>query len=152
MSGIFSCLCDTKLFSNTRTLSYMSSHTAYENFIMPTKLGHSMDNENKLKWIIVIHGNWKNQNSGGHFKATSQTALPIQPTHHENGPNRLNWQCCLASSSKTAPTILIFWIAMGADYSFELISIVNWVPQFSMHNKSILGGDPAMILPNGKMC
>ena len=39
--------------------------------------------------------------------------------------NGLNWQCCLAGSSKTAPTILIFSIAMGADYSFELISIVH---------------------------
>ena len=36
--------------------------------------------------------------------------------------------------------ILIFSIAMGADYSFELIFIVHRVPQFSMHNKSILGG------------
>ena len=39
-----------------------------------------------------------------------------------------------------APTILIFSIAMGANSSFELISIVHWVPQFVMHNKSILGG------------
>ena len=38
------------------------------------------------------------------------------------------------------PTILIFSIVMGADYSFELISIVHWVPQFIMHNRSILGG------------
>ena len=36
--------------------------------------------------------------------------------------------------------ILIFSIAMGADYSFELISIIHWVRQFFMHNKSILGG------------
>ena len=38
-----------------------------------------------------------------------------------------------------APTILIFSIAMDADYSFEFISIAHWVPQFFMHNKSILG-------------
>ena len=25
--------------------------------------------------------------------------------HRENGPNRLNWQCSLAGSSKTAPTM-----------------------------------------------
>ena len=37
-------------------------------------------------------------------------------------------------------TILFFSIAMSADYSFELISIVHWVPQFFMRNKSILGG------------
>ena len=30
------------------------------------------------------------------------------------GPNGLNWQCYLAGSSKTAPRILIFSIAMGA--------------------------------------
>jgi hypothetical protein len=39
--------------------------------------------------------------------------------------NRLNWQYCLAGSSKTASRILIFSIAMGADYSCELISIVH---------------------------
>ena len=32
------------------------------------KLGHSMDNRNKLKWIMGTHGNL---NSGGHFRATS---------------------------------------------------------------------------------
>jgi hypothetical protein len=31
----------------------------------------------------------------------------------------------LAGSSKMAPAILIFSIALGADYSFELISIVH---------------------------
>ena len=41
------------------------------NFIMSNKLGHSMDNGNKLKWIIGTHGNWKNQNSWGRFGATS---------------------------------------------------------------------------------
>ena len=51
--------------------------------------------------------------------------LPIQPIHRENEPNGLNWQCCLAGSFKTAPTIWIFSIAMGAHYSFELISIVH---------------------------
>jgi len=28
---------------------------------------------------------------------------------------------------------------MGADYSFELVSIVHWVPQFIGHNKIFLG-------------
>ena len=65
--------------------------------------------------------------------------LPIQPIHLENGPNGLNWQCCLAGSSKTAPRILIFSIAMGADYSFELIFIETYVPQFIGHNKIFLG-------------
>ena len=36
------------------------------------------------------------------------------------GPNR---QCCLAGSSKMAPRILIFSIAMGANHSFYVKSI-----------------------------
>ena len=53
--------------------------------------------------------------------------------------NRLNWQCCLAGSSKTATRIFIFSMAMGADYSFELISIEIYAPQFIGHNKLFLG-------------
>ena len=56
--------------------------------------------------------------------------LPIQPIHLENGPNGLYWQCCLAGSSKTAPRILIFSIAMGADYSFYVKSIATYAPTF----------------------
>ena len=41
---------------------------------------------------------------------------------------RQNWQCCLAGSSKTAPKSLIFSMAMGADYSFEIISIETYAP------------------------
>jgi len=83
---------------------------------------------------------------GGRFGA----ALPTQPIHRKNGPNRLNWQCCLAGSSKTAPTILIFSIAMGADYSLELISIVHCVPQFFVHN-TVRPWD-ARFLGNEKTC
>jgi len=53
--------------------------------------------------------------------------------------NGLDWQCCLAGSSKTAPRILIFSIAMGADYSFELNSIETFAPQFFGHNNLFLG-------------
>ena len=56
----------------------------------------------------------KNQNPGGYFGAI----------YRENGPNGLNWQCCLAGSSKMAPRILIFSIAMGADNSFYVKSII----------------------------
>ena len=55
--------------------------------------------------------------------------LPIQPIHHENG------QGCLDGCSKMASTILISSIAMGADYSFQLISIETYAPQFIRHNK-----------------
>ena len=68
--------------------------------------------------------------------------LPIQSIHQENGPNGLNWQCYLAGSSKTAPRILIFSMAMGADYTFELISIKTCAPQFKWHNKSFPGSVP----------
>jgi hypothetical protein len=50
--------------------------------------------------------------------------------------NGLDWQCCLAGSSETAPRILIFSIAMGADYSFEVKNIDIWVPAFFKHNNS----------------
>ena len=45
----------------------------------------------------------------------------------------------LAGSSKTAPRILIFLIAMDADYSFELFSIETYAPQFFGHNNLFLG-------------
>ena len=71
--------------------------------------------------------------------------LELPAKHHcqfsqyqENGPNGLNWQCCLAGSSKTAPRIFIFSMAMGADYTFELISIEVYAPQFIGHNKLFL--------------
>ena len=41
------------------------------------------------------------------------------------GPNGLNWQCCLACSSKMAP------IAMGVDYSFEVKTLRYEYPHFS---------------------
>ena len=50
------------------------------------------------------------------------------------GPNRLDWQCFVAGSSKTAPRILIFLIAIGADYCFEAKNIEIWVPKFFQHN------------------
>ena len=52
--------------------------------------------------------------------------------------NGLDWQCCLAGSSKTAPRILIFSIAMGADYSYEVKNIEIWVPTFFKHINSFV--------------
>jgi hypothetical protein len=40
---------------------------------------------------------------------------PFGPIFEANG---LDWHCCLAGSSKTAPRILIFSIAIGADYLY----------------------------------
>ena len=38
-----------------------------------------------------------------------------------------------------APSILIFSIAMGADYSFALNSIETYAPQYFGHNNLFLG-------------
>ena len=53
--------------------------------------------------------------------------MTIWPNFEVNG---LDWQCCLAGSSKTAPRILIFSIAMGADNSFYVKSIATYTPTF----------------------
>ena len=98
-----------------------------------------MDNRNKLKWIISTHGNWKDQNRGGPFWSCQLNSTANSAHLAVFAVNRLNWQCCLAGSSKTAPRIFIFSIAMGADYSFELISIETYAPQFIGHNKIFLG-------------
>ena len=52
---------------------------------------------------------------------------PFGPLYEVNG---LDWQCYLDGSSKTAPRILIFLMAMDADYTFELISIETCAPQY----------------------
>jgi hypothetical protein len=68
--------------------------------------------------------------------------VPIQLFFPSFTVNGLDWQCYLAGSSKMAPTILIFSIAMGADYSFELNSIETYDPQFFGHNNLFLGSVP----------
>ena len=49
--------------------------------------------------------------------------------------NGLDWQCYLAGSSKTAPRILIFSIAIGADYSSKVVSVLR--PHFPCIKTSI---------------
>ena len=54
-------------------------------------------------------------------------------------PSKQHCQFSLFSAkSKTAPRISIFSMAMGADYSFELISTETYAPQFIGHNKFFL--------------
>ena len=60
---------------------------------------------------------------------------PFGPTSEVNG---LDWQCCLAGSSKTAPRILIFSIAIDADYSYEVKNSEIWAPAFFKHNNSFI--------------
>ena len=52
--------------------------------------------------------------------------MPIQPIYLKIGPNWPNHQCCLAGNSKRAPRILIFSIAMVADYSFYVKLIATY--------------------------
>ena len=52
--------------------------------------------------------------------------------------NGLDWQCCLAGSSITAPRILIFSIAMGTEYLFYVISIATFAPTFHGYIISVL--------------
>ena len=52
--------------------------------------------------------------------------------------NWLDWHCCLAGSSKTAPRILIVSIAMVADYLFDVKIFDIWEPAFFKHNNSII--------------
>ena len=57
------------------------------------------------------------------------------PIYEVNG---LDWQYYLAGSFKTAPRILIFSIAMGADYTFYVKSIATYAPAFLAYNNSVL--------------
>ena len=65
--------------------------------------------------------------------------LPIQPIYLKIGPNWPYRQCCLAGSSKTAPRILIFSIAMGADYSFYVKIIETHARAFLTLNILAIG-------------
>ena len=58
--------------------------------------------------------------------------------------NGLNWQCCLAGSSKTAPRILIFSIAIDANYSYQVKNSEIWVHAFFKHNNSFIAAVPIM--------
>ena len=64
--------------------------------------------------------------------------MPIQPIYLKNGPDGLNWQCCLAVSSKTAPRILIFSIAIDVDYSYDVKNSEICAPAFFKHNNSFI--------------
>ena len=62
--------------------------------------------------------------------------------HCQFGPilevNGLDWQRYLAGSSKTAPRILIFSIAIGANYSYEMKNSKIKGPAFFKHNNSFI--------------
>ena len=56
--------------------------------------------------------------------------LPIWPIWPSFEVNGLDWQCCLASSSKRAPRIFIFSIALGAEYLSHVKFIAARAPTF----------------------
>ena len=62
--------------------------------------------------------------------------MPIQPIGPLYEVNGLDWQCYLAGSYKKDPRILIFSIAIGADYSYEVKNSEIWAPVFFKHNKT----------------
>ena len=55
------------------------------------------------------------------------------------GSNWPNWQCCLAGRSETATRILIFSIAMGADYLFYVKTIETHARAFLTFNILAIG-------------
>ena len=59
-----------------------------------------------------------------------QTGFLACKNRFRNWPNQ---QCCLAGGSKTAPRILIFSIAMGAEYLSYVKSIVTFAIKFYRH-------------------
>ena len=61
----------------------------------------------------------------------------VNPAHLPQKPAKW-WQCCLAGSSKTAPRILIFSIAVDANYSYEVKNSEIWAPAFYKHNNSFI--------------
>ena len=67
-------------------------------------------------------------------------------------PNWPNRQCCLAGSSKTAPRILIFSIAMGADYSFYLKIIETHARAFLALNILAIGRVSRNRVSRNKQC
>ena len=67
-----------------------------------------------------------------------ETTLPIWPIWPRFEVNGLDWQCCLAGSFKRAPRILIFSIAMGAEYIFYVKFIATFALTFFGYIISVL--------------
>ena len=106
----------------------------YDWIIIPQKCRGIDSNWFQIRWIISTHGNWKNQNPGSPF----WTALPIWPIWPNYEVNGLDWQCCLAGSSKRAPRIFIFSIFLGAEYSSYVKFIAIYGPTFFGYIISVL--------------
>ena len=101
----------------------MRPNTPFRNKLLCQLLGRLGRNGFQLRWRFGT--------LGGRFGSTSLSALPIQPIWLIFEVNGLDSHRCLAGSSKTAPRILIFSIAMVAHYSFDVKNI--WAPVFLKH-------------------
>ena len=64
--------------------------------------------------------------------------LPIWPICPSFEVNGLDWQCCLAGSSKTAPRIFIFSNFLGAEYLSFVKSIATFALTFFRYIISVL--------------
>jgi hypothetical protein len=73
------------------------------------------------------------------FGATSKTALPIWPMWPNFDRKGLDWQCCLAGSSKTALRILIFSVVLGAENLSYMKSIETHARAFLTLNILSIG-------------
>ena len=52
-----------------------------------------------IKWIFCTHSRQlKKSKFWGPFWSYQLNSTANSASHHENGPNRLNWQCCLANA------------------------------------------------------
>ena len=69
------------------------------------------------------------------------TALRIWPIWPNFQVNGLDWQCCLAGSSKMAPRILIFSIAKDADNLCYMKFSATFAPTFYGYIISILASE-----------
>ena len=60
---------------------------------------------------------------------------PVCPVFEVNG---LDWHCFLAGSVKTVPRILVFSIAIDANYSYAVKNSEIRAPEFFKHNNSFI--------------
>ena len=52
-------------------MTQRGEHTGYIEVFMQGKCGRNTETTFDIKWVIGTYGNWKNQNPGGRFGATS---------------------------------------------------------------------------------
>ena len=104
-------------------------HGSYKWIIMLIKCGRLNLTVFYLIRTIGTYGNWKNQNPGGCFGATSKTALPIHPFYHKNGPNGLNCQFLVAP--KWPPGFCFFQLSWVPNLHF------SWKPLLPNHPKNL---------------